>query len=248
MRLKVLTYNMHKGFCFYSRQYVLHELREAIRAVNADVVFLQEVMGVHPVSVSERELASQFEFLADEIWTHYAYGKNAVYSNGHHGNAILSKYPISGYENINVSTNPLERRGLLHAQVQVPEFSTDVHLICLHLDLLERGRRQQLKSLVGSVRERVPVTAPLIVAGDFNDWQQKLSDPMAEELGLIEGGVVYTGSHAKTFPSWRPFLALDRVYVRGFSVRAFDVLYGHPWRRMSDHAAVRAELELGPKV
>ncbi|MGE3760084.1 MAG: EEP domain-containing protein, partial [Pseudobdellovibrionaceae bacterium] len=47
MRLRVLTYNMHKGFCFYSRQYVIEELRNAIRAVDADIVFLQEVMGVH---------------------------------------------------------------------------------------------------------------------------------------------------------------------------------------------------------
>src|SRR6185437_4205700 len=121
MRLRVLTYNMHKGFCFYSRQYVLHELREAIRTVNADLVFLQEVMGFHPAhAAAEMELDSQFEFLADEIWTHYAYGKNAVYSEGHHGNAILSKYPIRSYDNINVSTNPLEKRGLLHAKIEIP--------------------------------------------------------------------------------------------------------------------------------
>ena len=118
MRLRVLTYNMHKGFCFYSRQYVLKELREAIRSVDADVVFLQEVMGVHPAKENEEhELSSQFEFLADQIWPHFAYGKNAVYSSGHHGNAILSKHPFLAYENINISTNPLERRGLLHAQI-----------------------------------------------------------------------------------------------------------------------------------
>ncbi len=64
MRLRILTYNMHKGFCFYSRQYVLRELRAAIRQVNADVVFLQEVMGVHPVDMDEGELDSQFEYLA----------------------------------------------------------------------------------------------------------------------------------------------------------------------------------------
>ncbi len=241
MRLRVLTYNMHKGFCFYTRQYVLHELREAIRAVDADLVFLQEVMGVHPVKMSENELGSQFEYLADQIWSHYAYGKNAVYSSGHHGNCILSKYPFAAFENINVSTNALEKRGLLHAQIEVKD--EVLHLLCLHLDLLERGRREQLKSLIQRVRLSVPSQAPLIVAGDFNDWMQRVTDPLSEQLNLVESGVSFMGEHARTFPSWRPFLALDRIYTRRFVVREFRVLNGLPWKKMSDHAAVLAELE-----
>lgn len=245
MRLRVLTYNMHKGFCFYNRQYVLQQLREAVRSVNADLVFLQEVMGVHPPEEEDgHDLPTQFEYLADQIWTHYAYGKNAVYSSGNHGNAILSKHPFTDYENINVSTNPLERRGLLHAQIQVDGHQLPVHLVCLHLDLLERGRRQQMQKLIARVRERVPPECPLIVAGDFNDWQQKISDPLGEELGLRESGIEATGQHAKTFPSWRPFLALDRVYIRRFKVKTYQVLYDLPWRKMSDHAAVTTELEL----
>ena len=245
MRLRVLTYNMHKGFCFYSRQYVLKALREAIRSVDADLVFLQEVMGVHPPARgSEHETNSQFEYLADQIWPHFAYGKNAIYSDGHHGNAILSKHPFTAFENINISTNPMERRGLLHAQVKMNGHAIDVHMLNLHLDLLERGRRQQMRSLIQRVQACVPPQAPLIVAGDFNDWALKFSDPMAAELGLAESGVRFTGNHAATFPSWRPFLALDRVYVRGFEVRDFQVLSGSIWKRMSDHAGVMAELEL----
>jgi endonuclease/exonuclease/phosphatase family metal-dependent hydrolase len=244
MRLRVLTYNMHKGFCFYSREYVLAQLREAIRSVDADVVFLQEVMGVHPPHAEEPELPSQFEYLADELWPHFAYGKNAIYSDGHHGNAILSKHPFVAYENINISTNQLESRGLLHAQVQVNGQSAALHLVCLHLDLLERGRRQQMRSLIERVRQSVPPECPLIVAGDFNDWKQKFSTAMDEELGLHEAGVTFTGQHAKTFPSWRPFLALDRIYLRRFDVTDYQVLYEVPWRKMSDHAAVVVELEL----
>jgi endonuclease/exonuclease/phosphatase family metal-dependent hydrolase len=244
MRLRVLTYNMHKGFCFYSRQYVLHELREAIRGVDADLVFLQEVMGVHPPANSrEMEINSQFEFLADQIWSHFAYGKNAIYSDGHHGNAILSKYPIIQYDNINVSTNIYEKRGLLHAQIQPPS-SEPLHLVCLHLDLLHRGRKRQMLSLIEHVREEVPDQCALIVAGDFNDWNRKFSDPLADHLSVSESGVLFTGQHAPTFPSWKPFLPLDRVYIRRFHVHAYQVLSGLPWRRMSDHAAVVVELEL----
>ncbi len=248
MKLRVLTYNMHKGFCFYSRQYVISELRKAIRSLDADLVFLQEVMGVHPVGIQDAEMDSQFEFLADQVWPHFAYGKNAVYSGGHHGNCILSKYPFSAYENLNVSTNPLEQRGLLHASlvVEVVDKKVDLHLVCLHLDLLERGRRQQMVSLIDRVQASVPLDSPLIVAGDFNDWKRSFSDPLAEQLGLRESAVEFTGSHARTFPSWRPFLALDRVYIRKLRVRDYQVLSGKPWRRMSDHAAVLVDLEIFP--
>lgn len=243
MRLRVLTYNMHKGFCFYSREYVLHELRHAIRTVNADLVFLQEVMGVHPPkAAAEMEIDSQFEFLADEIWSHYAYGKNAVYSDGHHGNAILSKYPIVEFDNINISTNQFERRGLLHAKIQLPKRKLDV--VCLHLDLLDRGRKQQMQRLIDHVHAEVEADSSLIIAGDFNDWRRKLTDPLEAALGLRESGVIFTGEHSATFPSWRPFLTLDRIYIRGFQVHDYQVLHGLPWRRMSDHAAIVAEIEL----
>lgn len=235
---------MHKGFCFYSRQYVLQELRAAIRSVDADVVFLQEVMGVHPEKVKGPDYGAQFEYLADEIWPHFAYGKNAVYSDGHHGNAILSKFKFSAFENINISTNPLERRGLLHGQIQIDPGSNHVHLICLHLDLLARGRKQQLASLISRVESQVDRACPLIVAGDFNDWNQQFSDPLFGALDLIEAGVKIHGEHPKTFPSWRPLLALDRVYTRGFQVWRHEVLYGLPWRKMSDHAAVVVDVEI----
>lgn len=235
---------MHKGFCFYTRQYVLRELRHAIRAVNADMVFLQEVMGVHPERVEGPDLGAQFEFLADEIWPHFAYGKNAIYSEGHHGNAILSKFPFTKYENINISTNPLEKRGLLHAQVSVAPLKAEMHLVCLHLDLLARGRRQQIANLISRVSGVVDGGCPLVVAGDFNDWQQKASDQLFGALGLEEAGVSMHGEHPKTFPSWKPFLALDRVYTRGLHIWNHSVLHGLPWRKMSDHAAVVVDVEI----
>ena len=39
--LKVMTVNTHKGFTALNRKFILPELREAVRTVGADVVFLQ---------------------------------------------------------------------------------------------------------------------------------------------------------------------------------------------------------------
>jgi endonuclease/exonuclease/phosphatase family metal-dependent hydrolase len=45
--LTVMTVNIHKGFTALNRRFILPELRDAVRKVGADVVFLQEVMGSH---------------------------------------------------------------------------------------------------------------------------------------------------------------------------------------------------------
>ena len=45
--LTVMTVNIHKGFSFFNRKFILPELRDAVRKVGADVVFLQEVRLFH---------------------------------------------------------------------------------------------------------------------------------------------------------------------------------------------------------
>ncbi len=95
--LKILTINTHKGFTAFNRRFILPELRDAVRTVGADIVCLQEVMGahdIHPLHVENWPDTSHYEFLADTMWSDYAYGRNAVYPQGHHGNAVLSRFPI----------------------------------------------------------------------------------------------------------------------------------------------------------
>jgi endonuclease/exonuclease/phosphatase family metal-dependent hydrolase len=71
----MLTLNLHKGFSSPYRKFVLHELRDAIREVSADIVFLQEVLGDHREHSTRYERwpkNAQYEFLADTIWDSYA--------------------------------------------------------------------------------------------------------------------------------------------------------------------------------
>jgi endonuclease/exonuclease/phosphatase family metal-dependent hydrolase len=104
--LNVLTINTHKGFTAFNRRFILPELREAVRSVSADIVCLQEVMGaheIHPLHIENWPDTTHYEFLADTMWSDYAYGRNAVYPEGHHGNAVLSRFPIEHYQNLDVS-------------------------------------------------------------------------------------------------------------------------------------------------
>lgn len=245
--LRVLSYNIHKGFSASNMSFVLDQIKESIRLVSADLVCLQEVLGHHEKHGSKMKdwpTTSQFEYLADKIWPHYAYGKNAVYTAGHHGNAVLSKYPITFWENEDISTNRLERRGLLHVALEVPGQNAPLHAICLHLGLFENERREQLANLARRIHKLVPDECPLIVAGDFNDWLEKATPILAREMGLHEAFRELQSAHARTFPSWLPVLKLDRIYYRGLRAREALCFTGQPWNELSDHAAVYAELLL----
>ncbi len=243
--IRVLSYNIHKGLTPANRRFVLERMRTAIRSVDAEVVFLQEVQGEHHKRAArfpDWPIEGQCEFLADSIWSHHAYGKNALYDHGHHGNAILSKHPFTAWENLDVSNNRWERRGLLHGVVKHPALPHDLHLICCHLDLFERGRKKQVQKLIERIAQAVPAECPLLVAGDFNDWRARVSPLLTTDLGLIEVHHALHGDHAKSFPVWWPLLRLDRLYVRGLKPLRAECLTGDPWRTLSDHAALLVEV------
>ena len=247
LSIKVLTVNIHKGFTFFNRKFMLHELREAVRAVGADVVFLQEVTGIHTrheSRVANYPATPHYEFLADSIWPQFAYGRNAVYPKGHHGNAVLSKFPIVRFENRDVSIGGNERRGLLHCVLQVPGRDTHVHVICVHLGLSESHRLKQLHLLCDMVHQDIPASAPVIAAGDFNDWRLRAHDVLEQGASLHEVFVQAQGKAARTFPARFPWLALDRIYVRNAIGHAPVVLPLKPWSHLSDHAPLAAAIKL----
>lgn len=238
----VLTVNTHKGFAALNRRFVLPELRDAVRTTGADIVFLQEVLGAHERHsrrVPGFPAAPHYEFLADEMWPQYAYGRNAVYPDGHHGNAILSKYPIVEHENRDIPAFGHEPRGLLHCVLQLPKRDARLHAICVHLGLLERHRQRQLDLLCAMVENEIPRDAPLVIAGDFNDWRDRLSRRFVESLQVAE-----VMGAARTFPALVPWLRMDRIYQRGFELQRADVLRGPSWARLSDHAPLVADLAL----
>jgi endonuclease/exonuclease/phosphatase family metal-dependent hydrolase len=243
--LEVLSYNIHKGFAPSNGRFSLNAIRRAIRQVHPDLIFLQEVLGDHQGHRKKYERwpsQSQFEYLADEIWPHYAYGKNAIYTSGHHGNAILSKYPIIHWDNIDISTNIVEKRGLLHAIIEVPHGKKRLHAICVHLGLLEAERAKQVQAICKRIESHIPHDEPLILAGDFNDWLVRASKMLEKTLEVREAFFTLHGNHARSFPSWLPALKLDRVYFRGLTASHAHCLSGERWSKLSDHLPLAVKM------
>jgi endonuclease/exonuclease/phosphatase family metal-dependent hydrolase len=237
--LRVVTINTHKGLAAWNRRFVLAELREAVRSTAADMVFLQEVIGERRDAPEPR--GPHYEFLADKLWPEFAYGRNAVYPEGDHGNALLSKYPILRSQNRDVSARGDEARGLLHCVTRGPGWG-EVHAVCVHLGLLEAHRQRQLALLCELLHDEVPGEAPLLVAGDFNDWRRRADARLLQECGLRS---VFTGGPRalpRTFPARWPLLALDRIYARNLEVRSACVLSALPWPHLSDHLPLLAEV------
>lgn len=237
--LRIATFNIHKGVTSFNARLVLHEQRDLIRRMQADIVFLQEVRGAH---ARHRHLfdGAQHEYLADSIWQDFAYGRNAVYPAGHHGNALLSRFPIAKWDNEDISAHAVEQRGMLHCEIDIPGWNHPLHCICVHLGLFSRWRRQQLLALRSRIESLVPHDAPLIIAGDFNDWRVRAGRILTDGLHLKEVFEQVEGRPARSFPAVLPLFRLDRIYVRGFHVQHTQVHGGVAFSRVSDHAALSA--------
>ena len=168
--LHITTFNIHKGFSQFNRRMMVHELRERLRHLNPDLVFLQEVQGLHLGHAENHHnwpVAPQHEFLAEDVWGASAYGQNMIYDHGHHGNAILSRFPILDAHNQDVTHLQFERRGLLHCRVQLPE-GPAAHCVCVHLSLFGYSRRRRPVRYSGNQQTQRRCSVHPVVGGKKN--------------------------------------------------------------------------------
>ena len=246
--LRVATYHNPTGVrgLGLRKRLEIHNLGEAVEAFDADLVFLQEVRLFHTREARRFDRTSfgwpaqgQAEFLAPAGYAS-AYRTNAVTRGGEHGNALLSRWPMGDIGHHDVSDHRFEQRGLLHVPVHWNGLT--VHAVVVHFGLVHRSRLRQVERLARFITDEVPTGERLVVAGDFNDWGERLDAPMAE-LGLTRAvDPRARRQDCVTFPSLAPVFALDRFYLRGLACRSTLVPRGVSWARMSDHLPLVAEL------
>ncbi|HEX7438218.1 MAG TPA: endonuclease/exonuclease/phosphatase family protein [Caldimonas sp.] len=248
--LRIATYNIHKGVRGVGPRMRLeiHNLVLGIEALDADLVFLQEVRRLNRAAARRFPdthvgwpRVPQADYLAPEGYE-VAYRTNAVTRDGEHGNALLSRWPLGDIGHHDVSDHRFEQRGLLH--VPVHWHAVKINAIVAHFGLMHSSRMRQVQRLAEFIEASVPRGERLIVAGDFNDWGDKLDAPM-QLVGLHRAMVDGSApARSNTFPSRLPLFSMDRIYARGLHCLTTAVPRGAAWARMSDHLPLVAELEL----
>lgn len=245
--ITVTTYNIHKGMSALNRLVQIEGIAHALQRINPDILLLQEVQGQH-IRRSLRHhnfpRQAQHEYFGDFLAYAASYGKNAEHPGRHHGNAVLSRFDLHTKNNMNISVNRLEQRGVLHCEVTPPGWDRPLVCLCVHLNLRERDRLKQYLAIREYVTESIDPALPLVLAGDFNDWQHRSCDELGQQLQMHEVFIHHHGRLPKTFPAKIPMLCLDRIYVRHLDVVAAHAHNGAPFNTLSDHLPLSAELRL----
>jgi len=243
MRLRVLSWNIHKCTGGLDRRYAPERTARLIEVCDPDIAMLQEVAEGGSWYRGDR----QIDILAELVGLpHYSYFVNVRFGRrrGAYGNAILSRWPITTAENLDISQPQRKRRSVLHAQLRVPlghGRTRTLHLFNMHLGLSERERRQQLcQFMAGRPFSGLRRRTPIVLAGDLNDVWGTLGSKLLEPRGFVSAA-----RPQRTFPAYAPLRALDNVYVRGSLVlERLRAVRRQPARLASDHLPLLAELLL----
>ena len=240
MRLRTLSYNIHKCIGGVDRRYDPDRIVEVIQNLDVDVAMLQEVDG----GVARSNHDHQVDLLAEQLGLRYRtwFPNVDVRGGGQYGNAILSRYPIIESTNLDLTIRFKKRRSALHAVLRIRHDDVDrtVHVYNMHLGLARYERRRQLRMFLDSHPfQNLHHDTPIVVGGDLNDVYGGLGELLAP------AGFRGIERRPLTFPAWGPMRALDAIFVRG----AMDFLRlarcdSELARRASDHRPLVADVRL----
>lgn len=210
MKLKLLTYNIHKGIGGIDRRYRLDRIAEVISHYDPDIALLQEVDDGVPRSRGDR----QVDLLASELgFEHSLYQPNVKLRRGAYGNAILSRFPSRESVDLELTVGPKKRRRAQIARFQLTDQGHSRTLVVanLHLGLAGFERRIQLlrllkeQSIVG-----LSSATPCVIGGDFNDVWGAIGGRFMAPAGFLSAA-----KNQRTFPARAPLRSLDGIYYRG---------------------------------
>jgi endonuclease/exonuclease/phosphatase family metal-dependent hydrolase len=235
MRLRIASWNIHKGIGGVDRRYRPDRIVDVLRAIDADVCLLQEVDdGAH-----RSRYHRQVDLLGDALEMRWrAWFPNHHLKVGRYGNAILARVPFHDAHNLSLTLPLHKRRSALHARFHLDGLARPLWLFNCHLGLAEAERRQQLRRILRLIDEHHGSEENVVVAGDLNDVWKQLGPAVLHPAGFTT--VVRPPA---TFPAFRPLRPLDRVFVRGrVAIDACARVDGRLARAASDHLPLRIEL------
>jgi endonuclease/exonuclease/phosphatase family metal-dependent hydrolase len=238
--IKIATYNIH-ACVGVDRQYDPARIAAVLRSIDADIACLQEVAARRRTG----RHADQWTYLAEATGRHVvrpgpARGDDAVRREHRPriGNAILTRFPVLAVTTIDLSLPGLAPRSALDANLVIGD--RILRVVATHLGLSALERRLQASRLLAALAEPGRAADAVLVMGDLNEWRGRAGAIAALDRRLGPSAA------PRTFPSWMPMLALDRIYVHGPAVlRDLGVDRSPLARLASDHLPLVGRLSWG---
>lgn len=196
--LRIATYNVHRCIGCDGIEDP-QRIATVLKQVNADVTALQEV--AFDADGADNVLTR----LARSMNAEAIAGPTLLERKGHYGNAVLSRIAAEKVTRLDISVPGREPRGALSIKLRVE--GRPLKIIATHLGLRPGERRYQIGRLLPLLTQ--PPHELTIFMGDFNEWFL-----WARPLQWMKRCFTTTRSAPATFPSRRPFLALDRIWVQ----------------------------------
>jgi endonuclease/exonuclease/phosphatase family metal-dependent hydrolase len=228
----IASYNLHScvgldGKCSPAR------IAAVLEELNCDVIALQEVDN----QPGEHEESMQLDYLSRRLGMSAVPGLRLVRRTGEYGNAILTRLPIVRVVRHDLSYSRYEPRGALEVDVEVRGHV--LRVIATHLGLRRAERRFQWRRLMVAVAE-APLDTPTVMLGDMNEWYRGAAT-------LREAHQTFGEPPAPVaFPSFAPFLALTRIWLRPrAALKSVEVHRTELARKASDHLPLKATIEVG---
>jgi endonuclease/exonuclease/phosphatase family metal-dependent hydrolase len=233
--VRVVTYNIHRcrGMDRRTRP---DRIAGVLRAIDADVVALQEVMGAGPRGASHVE---EIGAALGMGWVMAA----ARHLRGHQfGNAVLSRFPIVQHAKHDLSWKTCEQRCLQRADIDVNGYMLHVYNVHLGTAILER--RHQAQRLATIVADR-HVGGAKLVLGDFNEWMRGLTTRLLSSRLKSVDLRNYLRRH-RTYPGLFPILHLDHIYYAGrLEIVGIELPRTRASLVASDHLPLVADVRIG---
>jgi endonuclease/exonuclease/phosphatase family metal-dependent hydrolase len=224
--IRVMTYNVHNGFDMQGNL-GMEAIAQVIEAQQPDVVALQEVSRGWAMNGSIDMLA----WLSQRLEMPYVFGPTA---DPIWGNAILSRYPISFVELVDLPTDDLPlKRGFIGAQIN-DGGQQPLTIIATHYHHPQNGSAVRVLQSE-KILQYWAGNGRTIFMGDLNAEPGAPEIEMLRQAGFVDAADIASAGPANTYPANEPTRHIDYIWLSA-DLRATDFVI--PPQPASDHLPI----------